>query len=220
MDVLSAVTMKAMHSSAPSSASSARNSNTSAGSAMVTFSDSQLAILSGTALIMYKAQPTSRLKGSASLAQLLKAICGFACQLVIHHHHSENCCNLAFVCLRACVKFFGFVPNVFASSTDSVFAAAFSQPVHHQSTALAAAASAAAALCVNITLASFEPSSPHASSTCSSLVSALLSAPSNPQLIQAASVINPLCLIQNRASQSFSGHCSCSCQRLTVPAGK
>jgi hypothetical protein len=168
----------------------------------------QFAIMRGAALVMYKASPTSRLKGSAALAQLLKALCAFSCQLITTSSLSESNANLSFVCMRACIKWFRFSPNVFAGLRDYVFTAAFSRKVDDKKTANAvacnAASAAAANLCVSITIASCELSSPSATSLCTALASALLSAPSNPQLIQASAVPCPALLCNFRINSSYS----------------
>lgn len=149
------------------------------------------AVLRGAALVMYKASPTSRLKGSASLAQLLKAICGFSCQLILHPSQSESNINLSFVCLRACIKWFGFNPNIFAGLRETVFQAAFGV-AGEKRPIMSSAPAAAAVLCVNIALASCDLSSPPVTSICAALASAIMTCPSNSQLIQASSVPLPL----------------------------
>lgn len=148
-------------------------------------------VLRGAALVMYKASPTSRLKGSAALAQLLKAICSFSCQLIVHPSQTESNVNLSFVCLRACIKWFGFNPNVFASLRETVFQAAFGV-ADDKRPIMSSAPAAAAVLCVNIALASCDLSSPPVTSICAALASAIMSCPSNSQLIQASSVPLPL----------------------------
>ena len=188
IEVLSAMVLQAVSSITEALTSPKRSSSGKDWSAGL---EVPFGIMRGAALIIFKASPTSNLKGSAALAQLLKAVCSFSCQLITHPSTSESNVNLSFVCLRACVKWFGFSPNVFAGLRDVVFVAAFGQALDRTKSGNGAASSAAAALCVSITLASCELSSPPAISLCSAIASAVLSSPSDPQLVQAASVPLP-----------------------------
>jgi hypothetical protein len=185
VDVLATLVLKAISAITPSLPSGKYDANDwSAGL------EAQFGIMRCAALIMYKASPTSKLKGSAALAQLLKAICSFSCQLITHSSPSVSNCSLSFVSLRACVKWFGFCPNVFAGLRDAVFNAAFGIAADGKNDSTAASA-AAAVLCVNITLSSCELTSPPATSLCTALASAILSSPTNSQLVEAASVRIP-----------------------------
>lgn len=192
VDVLATLVTKALSAMPPAPSTTVRNK--AEGGGWSVGCERQLAVVRGVALIMYKASPTSRLKGSAALSQLLKAICGFSCQLLTAPSPSESNSNLSFVCQRACVKWLAFSPNIFAGLRDSVFTAAFSKAVGEKRAANAAydaATAAAASLCVSITLASCDLSSPPAATLCAALASAMISSPFNPQLIQASSVQLP-----------------------------
>jgi hypothetical protein len=191
IDVLAVLVMKSL-SFMPSAPSSSGNRRV--GDGWGVGCEKQFAVIRGAALVMYKATPTSRLKGSAALAQLLKSICSFSCQLIATSL-SESNATLAFVCMRACAKWFGFSPNIFAGLRDSVFTAAFNwasdQHKPANTPSFNPASAAAASLCVSITIASCDLSSPFATSLCDALASAVLSSPSDPQLIQASSVPRP-----------------------------